>query len=61
MPVIVDRLTKLNSGPVRGSLPILIGGWGEKVTLRIIALHATIWNGQGEPDVLGRKNRILNE
>jgi probable F420-dependent oxidoreductase len=61
MPTIVDRLAKLNPGPVRGSLPILIGGGGEKVTLRIVAQHATIWNGQGEPDVLGRKNRILDE
>ncbi|MDQ3225355.1 MAG: LLM class F420-dependent oxidoreductase [Chloroflexota bacterium] len=61
MPVLVDRLARLNPGPLRGSLPILIGGGGEKVTLRIVAQHATIWNGQGEPDVLGRKNRILDE
>ncbi|MDQ3693698.1 MAG: LLM class F420-dependent oxidoreductase [Chloroflexota bacterium] len=61
MPLIVDRLAKLNPGPVRGSLPILIGGGGEKVTLRIVARYATIWNGQGEPAELGRKNRILDE
>ena len=61
MPVIVDRLRKLNPPPVQSPLPILIGGGGEKVTLRIIAQHATIWNGQGEPDVLARKNRILDE
>ena len=61
MPAIVDRLARLNPGPVRGSLPILIGGSGEKVTLRIVAQYATIWNGQGEPEVLGRKNRILDE
>jgi probable F420-dependent oxidoreductase len=61
MPVIMDRLAKLNPGPVHGSLPILIGGGGEKVTLRIVAQYATIWNGQGEPEVLGRKNRILDE
>jgi len=61
LPLIRDRLAKLNPGPVRGSLPILVGGGGEKVTLRIVAQHATIWNGQGEPDVVGRKNRILDE
>jgi hypothetical protein len=31
------------------------------VTLRIVAQYATIWNGQGEPEVLARKNRILDE
>ena len=61
MPVIVDRLAKLNPPPVRQPLPILIGGGGEKVTLRIVAQYATIWNGQGEPEVLGHKNQILNE
>ena len=61
MPLIADRLANLNPGPVRRPLPILIGGGGEKVTLRIVAQHATIWNGQGEPDVLRRKNRILDE
>lgn len=61
MPIIRDRLAKLNPGPVNGTLPIMIGGGGEKVTLRIVAQHATIWNGQGEPDVVGRKNKILDE
>ncbi len=61
MPAIVDRLARLNPGPVRGSLPILIGGGGEKVTLRIVARHATIWNGQGDPEVLAHKNRVLDE
>jgi probable F420-dependent oxidoreductase len=61
MPIIADRLGKLNPGPVHGSLPILIGGGGEKVTLRIVAQHATIWNGQGTPEALAHKNQVLDE
>lgn len=61
MPVIVDRLAKLNPPPIRQSMPILIGGNGEKVTLRIVAQYATIWNGQGEPAVLAHKNRVLDD
>lgn len=61
MPVIVDRLQKLNPPPIQNPLPILIGGGGEKVTLRIVAQYATIWNGQAEPEVLAHKNAVLDE
>ena len=50
----------LNPPPVR-DMPILVGGGGEKVTLRITAQHADIWNGFGDPDVAAHKCRVLDE
>ena len=61
MPIIIDRLAKLNPPPIQSPFPILIGGGGEKVPLRIVAQYATIWNGQGEPEVLAHKNQVLDE
>ncbi|MFQ5829740.1 MAG: LLM class F420-dependent oxidoreductase, partial [Candidatus Methylomirabilia bacterium] len=40
---------------------LLVGGGGEKVTLRIAAAYADHWNVWGGPGVLARKGRILEE
>lgn len=59
LPVIKDRLTKLTPPPL-GSLPILIGGSGEKVTLKLVATYADAWNSFGPPDAFAAKNAILD-
>ncbi len=40
---------------------LMIGGAGEKVTLKIVARHADHWNVWGGPEILARKGRILDE
>ncbi|MCD6055032.1 MAG: putative F420-dependent oxidoreductase, family [Rubrobacteraceae bacterium] len=60
MPVIEERLGKLNPPPMR-EIPILIGGGGEKVTLRIVAEYANIWHGFGDPERAARKSGILDD
>ena len=60
LPRIKARLAKLKPGPA-GRMPILIGGGGEKVTLRLVAEHAQMWNGAGPPEEFAHKSRVLDE
>ncbi|GAB3683079.1 LLM class F420-dependent oxidoreductase [Angustibacter aerolatus] len=60
LPRIESRLAKLNPAPTR-HIPVLIGGGGEKKTLRLVARHADTWHGFGDPEVVERKVRILDE
>jgi alkanesulfonate monooxygenase SsuD/methylene tetrahydromethanopterin reductase-like flavin-dependent oxidoreductase (luciferase family) len=51
----------LNPQPVqRPHPPILIGGGGEQLTLRVVARHADIWHGFGDPATLTRKIALID-
>ena len=60
LPIIKERWRKLNPPPLRNPIPLLIGGGGEKVTLKLTAQHATLWNGFGPPHNYRHKNEVLD-
>ena len=60
LPRIEARLKKLNPAPI-GPLPILIGGSGPKVTLKLVAKHASMWHSFGNADAYRTKSGILAE
>jgi alkanesulfonate monooxygenase SsuD/methylene tetrahydromethanopterin reductase-like flavin-dependent oxidoreductase (luciferase family) len=60
LPVLKDRWTRLNPLPTR-AIPVLVGGGGERKTLRITAEHADIWHGFGDPATIRHKHLVLDE
>lgn len=59
LPRIRARWERLNPPPTR-RIPILIGGGGERKTLRIVAEHADIWHSFSDPDTLEHKLGVLD-
>ena len=51
----------LQPKPLQSPLPLLIGGGGEKVTLKITAKYADEWNVWGTVDTLKHKMSILDQ
>jgi alkanesulfonate monooxygenase SsuD/methylene tetrahydromethanopterin reductase-like flavin-dependent oxidoreductase (luciferase family) len=45
--------------PVQERLPLMIGGGGERRTMRIAAQYADEWNAWTSPDVLAHKVKVL--
>ena len=60
LPRIKERIKKLRPGPA-GPMPILIGGGGVKVTLRLVAEHAQMWNSSQGLEEFAYKTKVLDE
>ena len=46
--------------PVQQPLPLMVGGGGERRTMRIAAQYANHWNYWGTPEVIRRKLEVLD-
>ena len=52
-----DALSSLEPRPIQARLPIMIGGSGERKTLRTVAKYADMWNAMGSVEKLAPQGR----
>jgi probable F420-dependent oxidoreductase len=60
LPTIKQRWEVDVPQPVHKTIPILIGGGGEKKTLRITAQYADMWHSFGNSDTIRHKLEVLD-
>ena len=60
LPIIKHRWEVDVPKPIQQPIPILIGGGGEKKTLRITAHYADMWHGFGDSETLAQKRKVLD-
>ncbi len=53
------RWGALNPPPTR-EIPVLVGGGGERKTLRVVAEHATIWHSFADVEAFTHKSAVLD-
>ena len=60
LPLVRQRWARLNPAPTR-DIPVLVGGGGERKTLRIVAEQADIWHGFGDAATVAHKHEVLDQ